>query len=456
MPSQSMVPPRCRGTLDRRAFVRSGLVGISSLGLADLLALENQAAAAGRPVASNKALLVVWLLGGPSHMETLDLKPLAPAEYRGEFRPIATNVPGIEICEHLPLLAARADKLTLIRSCHHDSPGHVNSTHTMLTGYPGELAEAPPFRPKYPDVWAVTNHVLGERVTGTPPHIVLPTMRYNGSAYLGQHLEPLVVAGDPNEPSFTMPNLTAAAAVRPRIDARLGLLKEFDRLRRDIDISSQFEAIDRFQQKAAALLTSDRVARAFDINQEDAATRDRYGRNVIGQRCLLARRLIEAGARIVSVDFSHVPGQKAFSWDDHASVWNIFDEMRCRLPVLDQVVAALIDDLADRKLSDEVLLVVMGEMSHTPRLSNFNGQPGREHWGNTMSILLSGGGLRMGQVVGATNRNGDEVIQRPVTPGDVLATWYRALGVPLDLQFTDHAGRPTPILPQGEPITELC
>jgi len=456
MPSQSMVLPRCRGTLDRRAFVRSGLVGISSLGLADLLAFESQAAAAGRPVASNKALLVVWLWGGPSHMETFDLKPLAPAEYRGEFRPIATNVPGIEISEHLPLLAARADKLALIRSCHHDSPGHVNSTHTMLTGYSGELAEAPPFRPKYPDVWAVTNYVLGERVAGTPPHIVLPTMRYNGSAYLGQQLEPLVVAGDPNEPSFTLPNLTAAAAVRPRIDARLGLLKEFDRLRRDIDISSQFDAIDRFQQKAAALLTSDRVARAFDINQEDAATRDRYGRNVIGQRCLLARRLIEAGARIVSVDFSHVPGQRAFSWDDHASVWNIFDEMRCRLPVLDQVVAALIDDLADRKLSDEVLLVVMGEMSHTPRLSNFNGQPGREHWGNTMSILLSGGGLRMGQVVGATNRNGDEVIQRPVTPGDVLATWYRALGVPLDLQFTDHAGRPTPILPQGEPITELC
>ncbi len=456
MPNQTIVPPRCRGTLDRRAFVRSGLVGLSSLGLADLFALESQAAAAGNPVASNKALLVVWLWGGPSHMETFDLKPLAPTEYRGEFRPIATNVPGIEISEHLPLLAARADKFALIRSCHHDSPSHVNSTHTMLTGYPGELAEAPPFRPKYPDVWAVTNQFLGERAAGMPPHIVLPTVRYNGSAYLGQHLEPLVVPGDPNEPSFAMPNLTAAPTVRPRIDTRLGLLKEFDRLRRDIDNSGQMESLDRFHQKAAAILTSDRVARAFDINQENAATRDRYGRHVIGQRCLLARRLIEAGARIVSVDFAHVPGQKAFSWDDHASVWNIFEEMRARLPVLDQVVAALIDDLADRNLSDDVLLVVMGEMSHTPRLSNFNGQPGREHWSNTMSILLSGGGLRMGQVVGATNLKGDEVIQRPVSPGDVLATWYRALGVPLDLQFTDYTGRPTPILPQGEPIAELC
>jgi Protein of unknown function (DUF1501) len=455
MPNQSMVLSRCRGTVDRRAFVRSGLVGLSSLGLADLLALESQVGAAGRTIASNKALLVVWLWGGPSHMETFDLKPLAPAEYRGEFRPIATNVPGIEISEHLPLLAARADKFALIRSCHHDSPSHVNSTHTMLTSYPGELAEAPPFRPKYPDVWAVTNHVLGERTAGTPPHIVLPTMRYHGSAYLGRHLEPLVVAGDPNEPSFAMPNLTAAPGVWPRIDARLGLLKEFDRLRRDSDAAGQFAALDGFQQKAATLLTSERVARAFDINQEDAATRDRYGRHVVGQRCLLARRLIEAGARIVSVDFPNVPGQKAFSWDDHASVWNIFEQMRYRLPVLDQVVAALIDDLADRKLSDEVLLVVMGEMSHTPRLSNFNGQPGREHWGNTMSLLLSGGGLRMGQVVGATNRTGDEIIQRPVTPGDVLATWYRALGVPLDLQFTDHAGRPTPILRQGEPIAEL-
>ncbi len=456
MSSQSLDLPRCRGTLDRRAFVRSGLVGLSSLGLADLLAWESQAKAAGRPIASNKALLVVWLWGGPSHMETFDLKPLAPAEYRGEFQPVPTNVPGIEISEHLPKLAARADKFALIRSCHHDSPGHVNSTHTMLTGYPGELVEAPPFRPKYPDAWAVTNQVLGERVAGVPPHIVLPLMRYHGSAYLGQHLEPLVVAGDPNQPSFAMPNLTAAPAVRPRIDTRLGLLKEFDRLRRDIDSGGQFDTLDRFQQKAVALLTSDRMARAFDIDQEDASTRDRYGRNVVGQRCLLARRLIEAGARIVSVDFPHVPGQKAFSWDDHASVWNIFQEMRCRLPVLDQVVAALIDDLAARNLTDDVLLVVMGEMSHTPRLSNFKGQPGREHWGNCMSILLSGGGLRMGQVVGATNRTGDEVVQRPVTPGDVLATWYRALGVPLDLHFTDHSGRPTPILPQGKPIAELC
>jgi hypothetical protein len=443
------------GTLDRRSFVRSGLVGLSTLGLADLLRLEGQARALRQPPHNKKALLVLWLWGGPSHLETFDLKPDAPAEYRGEFHPIATNVPGIEICEHLPRLARQADKFSLIRSCSHGSPGHVNSTHTMLTGYPGDLNEQPPFRPKYPDVWAVTNKVLGPREAGFPPHIVVPHMRYQGAAYLGSSLDPLVVGGDPNEPKFKMPNLTAQADFRPRIEERLGLLSNFDRLRRDIDTSGAMDSLDEFHQQAASMLTSDRVARAFDIQAEDDATRERYGRNIVGQRCLLARRLIEAGARIVSVDFPHVPGQKAFSWDDHASVWNIFEEMRTRLPVLDQVVSAMIDDIYDRGLQDDVLLVVMGEMSHTPRLSNFQGQPGREHWGNTMSIFMAGGGMRNGQVIGATNRKGDEVVERPVKPADVLATWYRFLGIPLDLHFTDFAGRPTPILPEGEPIAEL-
>jgi uncharacterized protein (DUF1501 family) len=155
------------------------------------------------------------------------------------------------------------------------------------------------------------------------------------------------------------------------------------------------------------------------------------------------------------VDFSTVPGQKAFSWDDHASVWNIFEQMKIRLPVLDQVVSALLQDLHDRRLQDEVLLVVMGEMSHTPRLSDFKGQPGREHWGQTMSVLLAGGGLRMGQVVGATSAKGDEPSVRPLSPNDLLATWYQALGVPRDLAFRDFAGRPTPILPHGAPISEL-
>jgi hypothetical protein len=388
-------------------------------------------------------------------METFDLKPDAPLEYRGDFRPISTNVPGVEICEHLPLLATRADKFAIIRSCHHASDGHVNSTHTMLTGYPGEAVETPPFRPKYPDFWAVSQKRLGARSSGMPFHVALPDTRYEGAAYLGEGLAPMKVAGDPNADDFQVPNLSLADVVRPRFSERMDLLKQFDRLRRQIDSSGLMDSLDGFNQEAVSLLASGAARAAFDLRQEDAATRDRYGRHAVGQRCLLARRLVEAGARIVTVDFPTVPGQKAFSWDDHASVWNIFEQMKIRLPVLDQVISALIDDLERRGLAGDVLVAVLGEMSHTPRLSNFNGQPGREHWSRSMSIFLAGGGLRMGQVIGSTTAKGEEPAQRPLSPSDLLATWYQHLGVPLDLQFVDHFGRPVSILSQGTPIREL-
>ena len=444
---------RCRGTFNRRDFVRTGLVGLSSLGLADLLRLQSQAARGGSPRA--KSMIVLWLWGGPSHMETFDLKPDAPTEYRGEFRPIATNVPGIEISEHLPKVARHADKFALIRSLSHDSPGHVNSTHTMLTGYRGEAIETPPFQPKYPDVRAVIHEALGPRASDVPAHIAMPTTKYFGSAYLGNHLDPMVVSADPNSADFRSPVTSIEELQRPRFSQRVDLLAQLDRYRRDLDVAGRMSTWDEFQQAAAGVLTSDATRRAFDLSAEDPKIRDRYGRHAVGQRCLLARRLVEAGARLVTIDFSTVPGQKAFSWDDHASVWNIFEQMKIRLPVLDQIVSALIEDLHERQLQEDVLLVVMGEMSHTPRLSNSSGQPGREHWGQTMSVLLSGGGLRMGQVVGATSAKGDEPCERPLSPNDLLATWYHALGVPLDLTFRDFAGRPTPILPSGKPIAEL-
>jgi hypothetical protein len=388
-------------------------------------------------------------------METFDLKPNAPSEYRGDFRPISTNVPGIEISEHLPLLARHADKFALVRSLHHDSSGHVNSTHTLLTGHPGEVMEAPPFRPKYPDARAVISKVLGARSPHLPSHLALPYTKYFGAAYLGNELEPMTVSGDPSHPDFRSPIRSIEEIDRPRFSERLDLLGQLDRYHREVDTCGTMTAIDEFQQQAAAVLVSDAARRAFDLSAEKPEVRDRYGRHVVGQRCLLARRLVEAGARLVTVDFSTVPGQKAFSWDDHASVWNIFEQMKIRLPVLDQVVSALLQDLHERQLQDEVLLVVMGEMSHTPRLSDFKGQPGREHWGQTMSVLLAGGGLRMGQVVGATSIKGDEPAVRPLTANDLLATWYYALGIPLDLSIRDFAGRPTSILPHGKPIDEL-
>lgn len=452
---QSLLPPPCPGTFGRRAFLRSGLAGLGSLALADLLRLESDAAGSTRAASCNKSVVVLWLWGGPSHMETFDLKPDAPLEYRGEFRPIRTSVPGIQISEHLPRLARLADKFALIRSLHHDSPGHVNSTHTMISGYPGETVESPPFRPKHPDFWAVANKLLGERRPGLPPFVALPSVRYQGAAYLGSSLDPLAVAGDPNTAGFRVPNLSLPADARARFAERKDLTHQFDDLRRDLDRSGLVDSLDRFNQKAVGILTSDAARQAFEIDREEPRLRDRYGRHAVGQRCLLARRLVEAGVRLVTIDFPCVPGQKAFSWDDHASVWNIFEQMKIRLPVLDQVASAFIRDLYERGLDRDVLFVVMGEMSHTPRLSNYQGQPGREHWSRAISLLMAGGGLRMGQVIGSTNHKGEEPCERPLTPNDLLATWYRCLGMPLEQHFADFAGRPTPILPTGEPIAEL-
>jgi hypothetical protein len=453
-PSPSSARVRCLGTLPRRGFLQCGLSGLAAWGLADLLRLQNAAAASASP-GRDKALIVLWLWGGPSHMETFDMKPEAPLEFRGEFKPIATRVPGLEISEHLPRLAEQAERLAIIRSLHHDSPGHVNSTHTMLTGYPGELMESPPFQPKYPDFWSVVGKVRDSRAPGVPAQMALPRMRYHGSAYLGGGLDPFIVGGDPNADDFQVPNLGLQHLTKPRFYERLDLLGQIDRYRRDADTSGVMDSLDEFQGRAVSLLTRSSVHQAFDLSRESPELRDRYGRHEVGQRCLLARRLVEAGVRIVTIDFPCVPGQKAFSWDDHASVWNIFEEMKIRLPVLDQVASALIEDLHQRGLDKDVLFLVMGEMSHTPRLSNYQGQPGREHWGRSMSVLLSGGGMRCGQVIGQTNRTGEEPVLRPLTPNDLLASLYRYFDVPLGTHFENRAGRPTPILPHGAPIEEL-
>jgi hypothetical protein len=357
-------------------------------------------------------------------METFDLKPDAPVEYRGEFRPISTNVPGLEISEHLPRIAQHGDKIAIIRSLSHDSPSHVNSTHTMMTGYPGDLVETPPFHPKYPDFSSIVTHAAGPRRAGTPTHVAFPSLRYGGAAFLGSGLDPMNVAGDPNKADFKVPALNIDATTMRTLEDRTALRGQLDRFERVRDESGLMNSLDTFQQQAMSMLANRRVRDAFDMDREPDEIRDRYGRHEVGQRCLLARRLVESGVRLVTIDFPCVPGQKAFSWDDHASVWNIFEQMKIRLPVLDQVVSTLIADLYERGLSEKVLVVVMGEMSHTPRISNFNGQPGREHWGRSMSVLLSGGGMPMGQVIGSTNSKGDEPRDRPLVPGDLLATWY--------------------------------
>jgi hypothetical protein len=459
MPRPNLSPTRCEGTLPRRSFLRASLTGLSTLGLADLFRLEAAAAGAGAGMGtgakSGPSIILIWLWGGPSHMETFDLKPDAPAEYRGEFNPIETNVPGIFISEHLPRLAKIADKYALIRSLSHDSPGHMNSTHTVMTGYTGEIVETPPYKPKQPDIFQAAHKLLPSRLPGLPQWVALPRVRYTGGGHFGESFGPFVVTADPNDPQFQVPALSLEEGPRSRLSGRGRLLDDFERMRRTVEQTSAVESLDSFQQQALTLLTGTTARDAFDLSGEDPRLRDRYGRDEIGQRCLLARRLVESGVRLVTVDFPCVPGQKAFSWDDHASVWNIFEQMKIRLPVLDRAVSALIEDVHARGMDRDTLVVVMGEMSHTPKLSNHQGQPGREHWGKSMSLLLSGGGMPMGQVIGATNRRGDEPVDRFLRPSDLLATWYTYLGLDPHAVFPDLTNRPIPLLPHGEPIREL-
>lgn len=399
-------------------------------------------------------MIVVWLWGGPSHMETFDMKPDAPEAYRGLFRPIATSVPGLEICEKLPRLASIADKLAIVRSISHDSPGHVNSTHTVLTGYTGDLVETPPFAPKYPYAFTAANRFLPE-TSGLPKWVAMPSLVYEGGGGLGPSYGPFRVAADPNSPDFKVPELVLDEARRAGLGGRSRLLAGFDAARRAMD-GPATRSFDAYQRRALDVLTSTAARDAFDLSREPDVLRDRYGRDVVGQRCLLARRLVEAGVRMVTVDFPCVPGQKAFSWDDHASVWNIFEQMEIRLPVLDRAISALIEDVYARGLDRETMIVVMGEMGRTPKISDFNGQPGREHWGKAMSVLLSGGGIPTGQVIGSTTPRGEEPRDRPLTPNDLLATWYRHLGIDHTLTYHDTTGRPIALLPHGEPIAELA
>ncbi len=440
----------CIGTTPRRAFLRAALTGFSALGASDLLRLQ---AATANPGGRGPSMIVVWLWGGPSHMETFDMKPDAPEGYRGLFRPIATSVPGVEICEKLPRLASLADKLAIVRSISHDSPGHVNSTHTVLTGYPGDLVETPPFAPKHPYAFHAANRFLPE-TSGLPKWVAMPDLVYEGGGGLGRSYGPFKVKADPNSPDFKVPELVLDEARRARLGGRSRLLAGFDAARKVMDDPAT-RPFDEFQRRALDVLTSNAARDAFDLSREPDVLRDRYGRDVVGQRCLLARRLVEAGVRLVTVDFPCVPGQKAFSWDDHASVWNIFEQMEIRLPVLDRAVSALIEDVYARGLDRETLIVVMGEMGRTPKLSNFNGQPGREHWGKAMSVLLSGA-VPTGQVIGSTTPRGEEPRDRPLTPNDLVATWYRHLGIDHTLTYHDTTGRPIALLPHGEPIAELA
>lgn len=438
-------PKFCDG-LARRDMLRLGVAGFGAgaFGLPDLLAARESK---GNTTDKDVSLIILFLKGGLSTIDTLDLKPNAPAEFRGDFRPADTVVPGMQIVDLLPRAAKQADKYSLLRSFTHQNSGHGQADHYMLTGYHPRPGFNPSLKPnnQRPAYGAMMAHKLGPKGS-VPPYVCLPKMHASGgSAYLGSAAAPFVVESDPSAPNFKVPDLVPPPAIDAnRLDDRKGLLSTIDRFRKsaEIEANSGVKTLTTFQRKAFELISSAATKSAFDINQESVNLRDEYGRHSLGQSCLMARRLVEAGVRCVTIDHTN--------WDTHYNNFRVLKNDL--LPQLDSGMTTLFRDLDDRGMLESTMVLVMGEFGRTPRV---NKTGGRDHWGSLQSVLLSGGGLKVGQVIGKSNSKGEVPSDRPVHPTDVLATLYRHLGIATDQNAVNNAGRPIPILSSGRPIDEL-
>jgi hypothetical protein len=430
----------CDG-VSRRNFLRVGALAAGGLTLADQLRTNAGAAETGR-TAPKKAVIQVWLAGGPSHIDMYDLKPHAPAEFRGEFKEIDTNVPGIRISEHLPHQAAIFDKLAVVRSGTHTNGGHGMGSQWMLTGYQPTIEVNDNI---YPACGSVVSKMQGANVPGMPAYVNLPRrLNLGNAAYLGASYNPFAPDDDPNQEGFNVRNLKMPSRVNEeRLDRRRGLLAEVDTIRRDVDTKGDLVGLDKFYRDAMEMITSDRAMKAFQIQSEDPKLRDQYGRNDLGQSCLLARRLVEAGVSYVTI-------QAGGGWDTHGD--NFSQLKNNLLPKYDQAVASLVKDLHDRGLQDQVLVMSFGEFGRTPRI---NGGAGRDHWPGAMSVLYAGGGLRMGQAIGTTDARAEYPATRAASPGCLLSTMYHTLGIDYQSVFYDQGRRPLSILSEGRPIEEL-
>jgi hypothetical protein len=386
-------------------------------------------------------------------METWDPKPEAPSQYRGPFGAIRTNVPGILLGELMPAQARIMDKLAVIRTVQHGSGDHTKSNHWMLTGFEGPAFNAPDFMvQRRPALGAVVSRLRGANRQGMPPYVAVPHLRggtdnfFHYAAYIGGGANPFIVESDPNSPQYRVKNLTMPANISfARLDDRRHLLQAVDQARRTADRNTG--DLGEHYGRAFDLLTSQRVAAAFNINAEPGRLRDRYGRHTFGQSALLARRLVEAGVTFVTVNC--VP------WDHHGTPPQLTTQEGGRrlIPPLDTAIAALVQDLIERGLSGNTLVVAMGEFGRTPRM---NRDAGRDHWGHNFSVLMAGGGLRMGQAIGRSSPRGEYVADRPISPQDVAATVYHHLGIDGSrVALADAVGRPIYVIERGEPVAEL-
>lgn len=435
----------CDG-LARRDFLKVGTAGMfgMGLGLPELLARQAQAGATSK---SDVSLIILFLKGGLSTIDTLDMKPGAPAEFRGEFDPIDSNVPGIQVGEHIPRIARCADKFSLVRSFTHPDSNHGSADHYMLTGYAPNAAFNPGLSPnnQAPAHGSVISKKLGPRGS-IPPYVALPRMHSSGgSSYLGAVAAPFVIEADPNAPGFAvpdmMPPLDLAAA---RLDSRRNLLAQVDRYQKSAEASANANAksVGVFREKAFELMTSREAKEAFNLHAEPEKLRDEYGRTSLGQSCLMARRLVEAGVRCVTIDHTN--------WDTHDNNFNVLKKEL--LPAFDAGVSSLFRDLADRGLLDTTMVVVTGEFGRTPKINN---NAGRDHWGPCFTVMLGGGGIQGGRVVGKSDAWANRPTDNPYRPEDLAATMYRQLGINPEDEFHTPDGRPHKIVNDGKPIREL-
>ena len=445
--------------MQRREFLRAGLSGLASLSLPDLIALR---ARAGIESSTERtALLVVWLQGGASHLETYDPKPDAPAEIRGPFGSISTRAEGVRISELLPGHAKVADRFAILRSLSHTGFCHQQGNQQMFTGHPEQVLK---LEPEHPDLMCVAHRERSHPDRRVPTYVGVNPIPYLGSAYLGPAYEPFTVYGDPNAPNFHVPEMGLKDDHEiARLGSRMTIASRLDRLQRTLDSRMQAEAFDAFQQQAYTLLAGPEARRAFDLEREDPRLRDRYGRNTWGQRCLLARRLVEAGVDLVTTSLDGPLCGRVGNWDDHAVNHHVFNAMRERCRYFDQAVSALIEDIYSRGLDRRVLVVVTGEFGRTPRISydkdSSSGvkQPGRDHWPRAVSLLFSGGGIEGGQVIGASDRHGADVSNQRVGVRDFMATIYHHLGIDAAaITLRDKTGRPISASPDGHPISQLA
>ncbi len=433
----------CDG-LTRRQALRLGSTGLIA-GLTLPRLLELQAKASTPTPAAAQACIFLFLEGGPSHIDMWDLKPNAPAEIRGPYRPIRTSVNGAMVCEHLPLCSRIAHKYTILRSHSHADNGHNTGYHYVMTGYRADFPDGNTRSPNnhfYPSLGSIVSRELGPKTT-LPPYVNMPhLMSGGGPGFYGSAHAPFVIEANPSQADFEVQDLRPLDRIGPDRQLRRGrLLAEVESLERDRN-QGRAGAMSKYYERARDMMTSAEARRAFDLRAEPESVRDAYGYSSLGQCALLSRRLVEAGCRFVGVDHS--------GWDHHNTIFPSLE--KDMLPHVDKAFSALIDDLDRRGLLDTTLVVMMGEMGRTPRI---NGDAGRDHWSMAQSVVIAGGGIRAGQIIGATDRTASAPTTEPIGVDDLLYTIFHQLGIDTTKTYLSPQGRPVPIVDGGKLIAGL-